>query len=187
MRSLILSLKIVVLLAFPANAQGLVDRFPALWSEFFNACGGVIETPERMEESLPRLSELPQKSFAKSADGNSLVLNQSASDYQSFTYVHLINLTEENWIECEISTLSEEILDQSTVALALTDMLTASGKMTVSGGQMRDLPISNTSMEQFGDGPWHLIVVEGVFPDRPIPVMINIESNGVTIRVAGMI
>ncbi|MEY8830209.1 hypothetical protein AB9K34_17675 [Sedimentitalea sp. XS_ASV28] len=190
MRSFVLFLKIAALLAFsafPANAQGLIDRFPALWSEFFRACGGVIEAPEQMEENLPTLSDLPRKSFAKSTDGGSLVLNQSSTDYRSFTYVHLLSLTNGYWIECEISTLSEDDLDQSSVASTLTGMLSASGEMTVSGGQMRDLPTSNTSMEQFGDGPWNLIVVEGVFPGRSIPVMIDIESGSVTIRVAGLI
>lgn len=169
----------------PLSAEDITIGFPALWQEFLGSCGAVVANPAAMESNLATLSTLPVRAFAKSSAQNGLVLNAFSADYMAATYVHLVNTSRGHWIECEISREFTGHGQSSQMSRTITEMLNASGQMTATTGDMVDLPMSNVSMAEVGDGPWSVVLVEGVFPGRPITTLVDVEGTGVTIRVTG--
>ncbi len=168
-----------------AHAQSQVTQFPALWQAYLTICGNAIADPANAEARLATLSPLPKKLFVKSSAGNIVSLEQFDERTFANAYLYVVRLSQGYWMECDVGSEYRGTEDAALIAPEVHAMLSASGQMIATLGEMQRLPQSNVSAAEFHETPWFDIIVEGAFPGRQITTIVEVTPSGSSIRMAG--
>lgn len=168
----------------PSSAQVNIDPFIATWTDFLETCAPVLADPVQTmtEPNVQPGYELV--GMFRNPAGSDIQIDQFNLDFDRYLGIVLTQVESRYTLLCEATFYGFDIGAVEAFATAVTDMIEATPDLSITGGAVEVLPVTNVDLGDLIGGSLHSFVIAGAFTEFPfVNTQLHLNDAGIAISL----